>query len=187
MKKLLAASAILAMAGLAFSAQTCTKSDFLCFESGPSQSLTTPFRVDSAGNMSVAGTGTFTGNVTQSANTTINGITTFAPPAVVTIASTTYLTPTSTFIEVGGGAGAVTWGLPGQTPYNTGLSTTSVAAGTFVILEGTSSVSTVTLSSNTINGADFWLGSGTRVIDNQHVIGLIYDSVQNVWKELFYR
>ena len=36
-------------------AQTCQRTDYLCFESGPSQNLSTPFRVDSGGNLTANG------------------------------------------------------------------------------------------------------------------------------------
>jgi hypothetical protein len=55
---------------LGYSAQTCQRSDFLCFESGPSQSLITPFRVDAAGNVTILGNESVTGTTTNTGTTT---------------------------------------------------------------------------------------------------------------------
>ena len=42
---------------LSLAVQICNKTDFMCFESGPSQNLSTPYRIDSSGNMYILGTG----------------------------------------------------------------------------------------------------------------------------------
>ena len=46
-------------------AQTCQRSDFQCFESGPSGNLSTPFRVDAAGDLTAAGTVATPANIVQ--------------------------------------------------------------------------------------------------------------------------
>ena len=50
-------------------AQTCNRTDFLCFESGPTASLLTPFRVDAAGNVTILGTESVSGVNTLGADT----------------------------------------------------------------------------------------------------------------------
>lgn len=74
--------------GIVHSANTCTNTDFECYVSGPSQSPTTVFRVDSVGNistngtLSVTGTSTFTGVATFTAGPVFTGNPTFGSTTV---------------------------------------------------------------------------------------------------------
>jgi hypothetical protein len=49
-------------------AQTCTRTDFWCYESGPSGNLSTPARLDASGNMTLTGTASITGPIATPAN-----------------------------------------------------------------------------------------------------------------------
>lgn len=56
MLKLLVASMLLgSMVGMAQAAQTCNRSDWFCYEGGPSQNLTTYGRLDGSGNFTANG------------------------------------------------------------------------------------------------------------------------------------
>lgn len=60
-------SLVIGFVVIVHAAQICQSSDFLCFESGPTENLKTPFRIDSAGNVTINANETVTGiNTLQS-------------------------------------------------------------------------------------------------------------------------
>lgn len=175
-------------------ANTCTRTDFECYQSGPSQNLNTQWRIDATGNVTSAGNLTANGNLSvlgQSSFTgqsTVSGLSIY-PSQFVNVSTTTAITPTSTYIllnstgsavVLNGGSGNAAGG-----PYPA-ISTATIANGTYIVLGTTTSASgfAVTLTSGTGSGLD--LGSATRVIGFGKQIGLIYNSTQGQWLELYY-
>jgi hypothetical protein len=67
-KLLVALSVLGAGFNVAQAAQTCQKTDFFCYESGPSQNLSTPARLDANGNMILLGNATVAGTVATPAD-----------------------------------------------------------------------------------------------------------------------
>lgn len=167
----LAAGVIGLFCGGAFAAQTCQRSDFFCYESGPSQNLSTPARLDASGNLSVLAS-------SMTGQTTFSGLTVANPVNIVSVATTTILTPTAGFNRILSTGGAVTI---------IGFSTAAtIADGTYVIIGATADINAVTITSGTSSATGVGLGAATRTIDSKGKLGLIYDAFGNIWRELWY-
>jgi len=188
-KLFLALVALMVGARMAFSA--CTRTDFLCYQTGPSQNLSTPFRVDSSGNLIVAGTANITGGVTQSGSVTVSGNQTIAGSTIFTatsqtaISTTTSISPTATYMTVLSTGATVNY--PPTTPAGAvitpAISTATATNGQIVVLMSTSSVSTVTIST----------GTGSAVIGDDSLITIsatksavmfIFNSTLSQWYEV---
>jgi len=178
---------LLAFSTLSFGAGVIDLED-LC--TGPNQT-NCPWKVSSTGALTAGGTLTSTASGTSSltGGLSVSGVTIANPPAIVSISTTSLITITAPYELLVSTGNALTFGTNGIIPYITGLSTTSVANGTYVVLGSTSSVSTVTLSSGTtyVNGGPLYLGAITRTLTNKDRIGLIYDATLNAWVEEWYQ
>lgn len=167
-------------------AQVCQKSDIMCYESGPSQNLSTPFRIDASGNVTSAGNETITGtgSNTYSGAMVFVGKTIYTPTVVTAISSVTIISPSATYLTVVSSGANVTCGLG----FGNGLaaapciSTTTATNGQYLVIGGTSSVSTVTFTDGATAGMQ--LGAATRLIDNLKKLTLIFDSFDSQWKEV---
>lgn len=164
---------------------TCANTDVMCFVVGGTQ----VYRVDSSGNetltggLSVTGTGTFTGAVTNSSNVTTVGKTIYTPTfGSAQISTTTTLTPTSTYLlVVSTGANVVCGtGLLG-TAAAPCISTATATNGQYLLIASTSTAGTVTFTDGASNAMA--LGAA-RTVDVDNTLGLIYDSTSSTWKEV---
>lgn len=157
---------------------TTANSDIVDYCTGANNSNCV-FRIDSVGNVtslgtlnssSTSGTSTFTNDVSIAGNTV------FAP-TTASVSSTTILNPTATFERVVSTGGAVTI---------IGISTASIADGTYLILGSTSDVSVVVVTSGTSSGTGVGLGAATRTLDSKGKLVLIFDLFGSIWREVSY-
>src|SRR5579864_7557347 len=124
--------------GVVRAAQVCQRTDFLCFESGPSQNLSTPFRVDAAGNVTSASS-IAAGTIGGTGILNIAGFQNYNPAATqFQIGASTPILPTSSYMIHGttGPASAIELTvIPEISTATTGLGgTTAFADGTILIL-----------------------------------------------------
>lgn len=187
---------IVAVVPLAQAVQVCQKSDIQCYESGPSQNLSTPFRVDATGNVTTAGGVTMTGNETISGTGTnsnagsqsIAGRTIYTPLSV-TVATTSAISPSATYIMIvsSGGNLVMNGGASTAAGIYPLISTATAVNGQFLVIGTTVSAPgsySITLTSGTGSALD--LGAATRVIGYGKKLGLVFDSANAIWVELFY-
>lgn len=176
-------------------ANTCQPSDMWCYQTGPSQSLTTVGRMDALGNLvlngyeTIAGSQTVTGNSGVTGNQVVSGTNTVTGRTVYSRSTQTGVTissainTSSTFVIIvttSPNATIVTTAAPT-------LSTTTAVDGQFVVIKGTSSVSTYTFQDNgTLAGSLLELGAATRIVSDKKILTLIYDSLQGLWLEVSY-
>jgi len=188
-------AALLGAVGIAYATQTCQRSDFLCYESGPSQNLSTPFRVDSSGNVSVAGSEAVTGNQTTTGNTSTTGSATQLGPTIYTpvaqtgISTITTISPTGTYMQLlsTGTLGPVL--LQAASVFGViypVISTATATNGQYVILSSTSSTSGVIISTGIWNTLDTGLrgSAGRLTVDNVKRPAFIFDSADSLWHEV---
>jgi len=168
---------------VAHSAQTCANTDFECYESGPSQNLSTPWRVDSSGNLTTSGGATIAGSVALTGSQTTVGKTIYTPTSATALSTQSTISPTATYITVVSTGGNVVLGQ--GAPY-VAIATASATNGQILVLGSTvsSNGATVTITSGAAAGCD--LGSATRTLSYGKRLGLIYDSAISMWTELFY-
>jgi hypothetical protein len=171
-KGLLALSLVVCVTRMAISAaQVCKRDDFFCYESGPSQNLTSIARMDA--------TGIFQTYVTQQ----VTGTTVLTPFTGVALSSNSVITPTVTNLIIVSTGSNIT--MSGSGTVNVPVIATATAtAGQWLILQSSAPLgqATVTISSGT--SAGLHLGSATRVISQNTVLTLIFDGVYKVWKEV---
>jgi hypothetical protein len=201
MKKILAGlAAFVFLAGvvtIARGAQTCNRTDFLCFESGPSQNLSTPFRVDAAGNLTTAGGVTATGSIAAgtiggTGILNVAGFENYNPATTqFQIGATTSVVPTSSYMILGttGPASAIEdIATPeiSTSPVGPG-GTTAFTDGTILILTSTGTTTSVQFTDNgTLAGSMLHLGAATRTVSVNKYLTLIYRAGSTTWNELSY-
>ena len=174
MKNLLKLLGAFSLLGVMFSvsqaAQTCQRTDFFCYESGPTANLLTPARLDANGNLTLLGNDTITGNSTTS------GSTIYPPTTSANLVTASILSPAGTY-ELLAATGPMTI---------TAISTTGIAGGQYMILSSTSDIAQVTISSGTSSATGVGLGSSTRALGTKSKLVIIYDAAASIWHEVSY-
>jgi len=119
-------------------------------------------------------------------NININGITEYTP-ANQTVSSVTTISPTSSIIVIESTGNNVNLaGSGGIGPSIPAIATGTALNGQYLILMSTnpSFSSTVTISSGATTGVH--LGAATRLVGQNSVLTLIYNSVLSMWQEVSY-
>ena len=170
-------------------AQVCQRSDIQCYESGPSGNLATPFRIDAAGNLTTLGNETVSGTGINSnaGSQSIAGRTIYVPLGVtVSTAAPIGITATYENIISTGGNIVLAGGSGNSLGVYPAISTSTAVNGQELILGTTVQTSNfaVTLTSGTAEALD--LGAATRLIQYGKRLGLIFDSTNAIWVEMFY-
>lgn len=194
-------SVLLCSAAISYALVTPGKTDHIDYCTGANNSNCV-FQVDASGNLTTAGSLTTQSTLAVTGASTFTGATTVAG----TTTATGKLVGTRTTIGGAGTAGAGVFGSSTVIPTSlftvivaspnatavlmTGtptISTITATDGQFLVLKGTSAVSTFTLQDNgTLVGSLVELGAATRVISNLKVLTLMFDSTAGVWLETAY-
>lgn len=181
--------------GFSKAANTCQNSDMYCYQTGPSQNLNTIGRLDASGNLTVSGyevvngSQTVTGNSGVTGNQVISGTSTVSGRTVYTRTTQTGVTVSSTIVNSATFVVIVTTS-PNATIVTTAtptISTTTAIDGQYIVLKGTSSVSTYTfVDQGTLSGSLLELGASTRIVSDLKVLTLMFDSLIGKWLEVSY-
>lgn len=151
---------------LLHAAQTCQRTDLQCYESGSSQNLLTPFRVDSSGNITFIGTGTssfqsnvvegLTGNGTLSSATGTN--TALAVPILVS-SNVTQGQPVIIVSTTVGNSGYVSGALASASNATTVLGVADATASSGTVVNVDFSGISVALATGSVSVGDLLVSS----------------------------
>lgn len=145
--------------------QTCQRTDFFCYESGPTGNLLTPARLDSSGNLTLFG------------SETVSGQSIYPPISQVNISTIVPVSVTGSFMVVDSTGSMV--------PFSTSvaIATSTAINGQFFILSSTSSVSTLQITTGTATGV---IGDDAVIVisSTKSAVGFIYSSPLSQWIEV---
>ncbi len=163
------------LAGLwkaSYAVNACTKSDFWCYQSGPSQNIVTPGRLDASGNL------------------TLLGESIWNPLVVTGVSSQSTISPSATYMQILSTGGPVLLGGPvnggGGAPTYIAISTVSAVAGQLLFLYSTGTITgfqlstgaAVGINTGVVGSANFLSGTFPKMLE------FMYDAADAVWREV---
>lgn len=181
-------------------AQVCQPTDFWCYESGPSQNLSTMGRMDSSGNLTVKGTSTVQGTELQTgsgvnvytASMRFIGPTIFSPTSATGgvggggggLAVTTQTIPTATYMTlISSGSNLLMSGLPSIATATVVGGATALPDGQLLILGSTATISYTFQDNAVLSGTRIQLKGSLRtaVVSSTGTLTLMYSAPATMW------
>jgi hypothetical protein len=168
-------SVIVGFVGVSFSANTCTSSDMYCYQAGPVSNLNTIGRLDSSGNLTVA------------ANETTTLKTIYVPSSQVNISTLVAISPTATNMVIESTGATVTFNQIGRVASEgPAISTSTATSGQILILQSTTTVSTVVITTGTATAV--YGDQATYTISAaKNPVLFIYNATLAVWQAISYQ
>ena len=175
--KLLGAAALLGvMFSLVQAAQTCQRTDFFCYESGPTGNLLTPARLDANGNLTILGNESVSGTSSVTGSNTVGGISVYTPVNQNINATSTPISATSSTMLIISTAAL-------NYSSSVAIATSTAINGQYFMVSSTSSANSVQITTGTSVGV---IGDDAVIVisSSKSAVGFLYNSTLSQWIEV---